>query len=143
VIVVEAVPMQKALSAQRNKTDRNDARGIAHMMRVGWFRQVYVTDENSQRLRILLSGRRQLKRKLLDIENELRSRRSESRSAGSVVLISKRAPWSPSTPHNSGMLAVRRAVWTEYKRLHYALVRVVRQDAVLPAVRDNSGRRMM
>ena len=62
--------MQKALSAQRNKTDRNDARGIAHMMRVGWFRQVYVTDENSQRLRILLSGRRQLKRKLLDIENE-------------------------------------------------------------------------
>ena len=64
--------MQKALSAQRNKTDRNDARGIAHMMRVGWFRQVYVTDENSQRLRILLSGRRQLKRKLLDIENELR-----------------------------------------------------------------------
>src|SRR5262249_26386464 len=38
-IVVEAVHMQKALSAQRNKTDRNDARGIAHMMRVGWFRQ--------------------------------------------------------------------------------------------------------
>jgi transposase len=33
-IVVEAVHMQKALSAQRNKTDRNDARGIAHMMRV-------------------------------------------------------------------------------------------------------------
>ena len=58
VIVVEAVPMQKALSAQRNKTDRNDARGIAHMMRVGWFCQVYVTDEKSQRLRILLSGRR-------------------------------------------------------------------------------------
>jgi transposase len=72
VIVVEAIPMQKALSAQRSKTDRNDARGIAYMMRVGWFRQVYVTDEKSQRLRILLSGRRQLKRKLLDIENELR-----------------------------------------------------------------------
>ena len=71
-IVVEAVHMQKALSAQRNKTDRNDARGIAHMMRVGWFRQVHVKDDDNQRLRVLLSGRRLLKRKLVDIENELR-----------------------------------------------------------------------
>ena len=72
VIVVEAVHMQKALSAQRNKTDRNDARGIAHMMRVGWFRQVHVKDDDNQRLRVLLSGRRLLKRKLVDIENGLR-----------------------------------------------------------------------
>src|SRR3974390_786119 len=59
-IVVEAVHMQKALSAQRNKTDRNDARGIAHMMRVGWFRQVHVKSSESQHLRVLLSNRRLL-----------------------------------------------------------------------------------
>jgi len=25
----------------RNKTDRNDARGIAHLIRLGWFRVVH------------------------------------------------------------------------------------------------------
>jgi Transposase len=62
----------ESASAQRNKTDRNDARGIAHMMRFGWFREVHVKDDDTQRLRVLLSGRRLLKRKLVDIENELR-----------------------------------------------------------------------
>ena len=145
VIVVEAVPMQKALSAQRNKTDRNDARGIAHMMRVG------CPAKCTSQMRIAsacafscpVAGSSNANCSTSRTSFAVRSRRSESRSAGSVVLISKRAPWSPSTPQNSGMLAVRRAVWTEYKRLHYALVRVVRQDAVLPAVRDNSGRRMI
>ena len=37
-ICVEAQHMRSALSAQRNKTDRNDARGIAQMMRVGLYR---------------------------------------------------------------------------------------------------------
>jgi len=64
--------MQKALSAQRKKTDRNDARGIAHMMRVGWFRQVHVKSSESQHLRVLLSNRRLLKRKFIDVENEVR-----------------------------------------------------------------------
>jgi transposase len=72
VIVVEAIYMQKALSAQRNKTDRNDARGIAHMMRMGWFRVAHGTSPVSPQLRFLLSGRRLLKRKFLDVENELR-----------------------------------------------------------------------
>ena len=71
-IVVETVHMQKALSAQRNKTDRNDARGIAHMMRTGWFRAVHVKSQESLQLRFLLSGRRLLKRKFIDVENELR-----------------------------------------------------------------------
>jgi len=139
VIKFEAVHMQKALSAQRNKTDRNDARGIAHMMRVGWFRQVYVKDEESQRLRVLLSGRRLLKRKLLDIENELRgslkafgikiARVSRSNfETHALELVDAAEPLLRDVI--SGMLAVRRAVWTEYKRLHNALVRVVRQDAV-------------
>ena len=64
--------MQKALSAQRKKTDRNDARGIAHMMRVGWFRQVHVKSSESQNLSVLLSNRRLLKRKFIDVENEVR-----------------------------------------------------------------------
>lgn len=42
VICVEAQHMRSALSAQRNKTDRNDARGIAQMIRVGLYRPVHV-----------------------------------------------------------------------------------------------------
>ena len=138
VIVVEAVHMQKSLSAQRNKTDRNDARG-AHMMRVGWFRQVHVKDDDNQRLCVLLSGRQLLKRKLVDIENELRgSLKAFGIKIGAVgrnkfearalELVEAAEPLLRDVI--SGMLAVRKAVWAEYKRLHNALVRVVRQDAV-------------
>jgi len=42
VVCVEARHMQTALAAMRNKTDRNDARGIAQMMRTGWFRPVHI-----------------------------------------------------------------------------------------------------
>lgn len=42
------------------------------MMRMGWFRRVHVKSHDSMQLRVLLSNRRLLKRKFLDIENELR-----------------------------------------------------------------------
>ena len=47
-----------ALNAMLNKTDRNDAKGIAQMMRTGWFRAVHVKSENAQTLRAL-AGRAQ------------------------------------------------------------------------------------
>lgn len=64
--------MRAALSAMRNKTDRTDAQGIAHIVRTGWFKQVHVKSEESYRLRLLLTHRRNLKRKFLDIENAVR-----------------------------------------------------------------------
>ena len=42
VICVETRHMRAVLKAQINKTDRNDARGIAQMMRVGLYRPVHV-----------------------------------------------------------------------------------------------------
>lgn len=48
VICVETQQMNAALSAQINKTDRNDARGIAQMMRVGLYRPVHLKTERSQ-----------------------------------------------------------------------------------------------
>ena len=47
--------MQAVLKAQINKTDRNDARGIAQMMRVGLYRPVHVKTLRSQKLRMLLT----------------------------------------------------------------------------------------
>lgn len=48
IICVETRHMKAALSAQINKTDRNDARSIAQMMRVGLFRPVHVKTERIQ-----------------------------------------------------------------------------------------------
>jgi hypothetical protein len=54
VVCVETRHMQAVLKAQINKTDRNDARGIAQMMRVGLYRPVHVKTLRSQKLRMLL-----------------------------------------------------------------------------------------
>src|SRR5436309_5545406 len=72
VICVETRHMKAALSAQINKSDRNDARGIAQMMRVGLYRPVHVKTLASQKRRMLLTSRQLLQAKALDIENDLR-----------------------------------------------------------------------
>src|SRR5256714_2036947 len=72
VICVETRHMKAALSAQINKSDRSDARGIAQMMRVGLYRSVHVKTRASQKVRMLLTSRQLLQAKALDIENELR-----------------------------------------------------------------------
>ena len=64
--------MRAALKAQINKTDRNDARGMAQMMRVGLYRPVHVKTLRSQKLRMLLTHRKLLQSKAIAIENDLR-----------------------------------------------------------------------
>ena len=65
VICVETRHMQAVLKAQINKTDRNDARGIAQMMRVGLYRPVHVKTLRSQKLRMLLTHRKLLQSKAI------------------------------------------------------------------------------
>jgi len=72
MICVETRHMKAALSAQVNKSDRNDARGIARMMRVGLYRPVHVKTLISQKRRMLLTSRQLLHAKARDIENDLR-----------------------------------------------------------------------
>src|SRR5262245_42400992 len=66
VVCVETRHMQAVLKAQINKTDRNDARGIAQMMRVGIYRPVHVKTLRS------LTHRKLLQSKAIAIENDLR-----------------------------------------------------------------------
>jgi transposase len=56
----------------RNKTDRNDARGIVQMMRLGWYRAVHVKNIDMLKMRSLLANRKLLKRKLIGIEDHIR-----------------------------------------------------------------------
>lgn len=60
IICVDARHMAAALSARINKNDKNDARGIATMMRVGLYKEVQVKTDQSCQLKILLGSRRQL-----------------------------------------------------------------------------------
>src|SRR5436305_13564533 len=72
VICVETRHMRAALKAQINKTDRNDARGMAQMMRVGLYCPVHVKTLRSQKLRMLLTHRKLLQSKAIAIDNDLR-----------------------------------------------------------------------
>lgn len=70
VIVIDATHAAAALKTGfRNKTDKNDARGIADLMRVNKFRAVAVKSMAAQRDRALLTVREQLRRQSLDARN--------------------------------------------------------------------------
>ena len=72
VVVMEARHVKSALGAMRNKTDRNDARGIAQILRTGWYREVHVKSLEAHYTRALLSSRKALLCKCVDLENEVR-----------------------------------------------------------------------
>ncbi len=71
-ICMECRHVKAGLGAMRNKTDRNDARGIAQLVRLGWFRRVFVKSDEAQRVRMLLVGRTHLLNKSHDLENCIR-----------------------------------------------------------------------
>ena len=72
VICLEARQTAATLAAMRNKTDRNDARGLAQILRSGWYRTVHVKSLESHQVRALLASRKAILTKCVDLENELR-----------------------------------------------------------------------
>src|SRR5438128_2395803 len=84
VICVETRHMRAMLKVQINKTDRNDARGVAQMMRVGLYRPVHVKTLRSQKRRMLLTHRKLLHSKAIAIENALPARFRNSKAVGAV-----------------------------------------------------------
>ena len=67
---MEARQVAASLAAMRNKTDRNDARGLAQILRTGWYRTVHVKSLESHQVRALLSSRKMILTKCIDLENE-------------------------------------------------------------------------
>ena len=72
VTCIETRHLKAALSAMRVKTDRNDARAIAQVMRVGWYRAVHVKSRPAQEQLALVTARKLLVNKLKDVENAIR-----------------------------------------------------------------------
>ena len=60
VVCLDARHAKAALRVQINKTDANDAFGLAQVVRTGWFREVAVKSMDAQTLRMLLVARAQL-----------------------------------------------------------------------------------
>jgi transposase len=72
-ICIEARQAKAAMGAMPNKTDRNDARGIAQIMRAGWYRTVHVKSLPCRSWRALLTARRIVLNKRRDVENSVRA----------------------------------------------------------------------
>lgn len=72
VVCMEARQVNAALSAMRNKTDKTDARGIAQVLRAGWFSPVHMKSREAHAMRALLSSRKAIQRKCIDLGNEIR-----------------------------------------------------------------------
>jgi len=138
VICVETRHMRAALKAQINKTDRNDARGIAQMMRAGLYRPVHVKTLRSQKLRMLLTHRKLLQSKAIAVENDLRGTlRNFGLKVGMVgaakfeARIRELVETIPDlTTLVEPLLIVRRVLREQIAILHRRLLAIVRDDEV-------------
>jgi transposase len=72
VELLETRHVSDAFKAMPVKSDRNDARNIAQLMRLGWFRPVHCKSLAAQEVRAILTARKLVQSKLLDVENSLR-----------------------------------------------------------------------
>ncbi|GAA5665667.1 hypothetical protein Brsp07_04173 [Brucella sp. NBRC 14130] len=137
IVCVETRHMKAALSAQLNKTDRHDARGIAQMMRVGLFKPVHVKTPTSQRLRTVLTARQLLRNKLQDVENEIRGLiRNFGYHLGKVTArdfeprVRELIAGSDLHIVADTLLLARRSLREQFGRLDDLLVRLARDDTV-------------
>ena len=72
VELLETRHVSEAFKTMPVKSDRNDARNIAQLMRLGWFRPVHCKSMSAQETRAILTARKLVQSKLLDVENSLR-----------------------------------------------------------------------
>lgn len=72
VVCLDSRHAHRVLSMKRHKNDRNDARGLADLVRTGWYREARVRSLDAQFVRSLLLSRQQLLQSRRNIENQIR-----------------------------------------------------------------------
>src|SRR5260221_12026561 len=138
VICVETRHMRAVLQAQINKTDRNDARGMAQMMRAGLYRPGHVKTLRSQKLRMLLTHRKLLQSKAIAIDNDLRGTlRNFGLKVGVVGTVKFEARIKELVEDLPDLavlveplLMVRRVLREQFSILHRPLLAIVPDDEV-------------
>ena len=137
-VLLETRHVKAALSAMVVKTDRKDARGIAQLLRMGWFRPVHRKSVDAQEVRALLVGRKLLQSKLRDVEFSIRGiLRGFGLKVGEVSkgcfaarvqeLIAGHAMLEAVI---GAMLAARTSLHSEFMRLHRRMLAIVRADEI-------------
>ena len=137
VICIETRHTKAFLNAQPNKTDRNDARGIAQMMRVNLYRPVHVKTLTSQKRRALLTARKLLQEKAISIENDIRGLlRNFGLKVGAVGALKFEERISELIGDIADikeivgpLLAARAKLRLEFSRLHGKVLDIARNDA--------------
>jgi transposase len=137
-VLMETRHVKKALSAATVKTDRRDARGMAQLLRMGWFRPVHAKSVGSREVRALLVARKQLQHKLTDIELSIRGiLRGFGLKVGKVVktAFEKRirelvTGHAMLTQIAEAMLSARATLLIQFNKLHKAVLAIVRRDEV-------------
>jgi transposase len=137
-ILLETRHVKAALSAMTVKTDRKDARGIAQMVRMGWYRPVHAKAPAAQEVRALLVARKQLQTKLLDIELSIRGiLRGFGLKMGAIskgkfeARVRELVAGHPMLERIAEpMLRAREALRVEFVKLHRAMLAIVRADEV-------------
>lgn len=138
VVLLETRHVKAALSAMTVKTDRKDARGIAQLLRMGWYRPVHAKSAPCKDTRALLVGRKLLQGKLLDVELSIRGiLRGYGLKVGEVSRGRFEARIRELTAGHAiletvigAMLAARMALWNEFTRLHREMLKIARADMV-------------
>jgi len=137
-VLLETRHVKAALSAMVVKTDRKDARGIAQLLRMGWFRPVHCKSPPAQEARALLVGRKLLQAKLHDVELSIRGilrgfglkvgQVSRGRFAARVQELIVGQEMLETVI--GAMLTARAGLHSEFMRLHRRLLAIVREDTV-------------
>jgi transposase len=137
-VLIETRHAKAALKAMTVKTDRNDARGMAQLMRMGWFRPVHAKTPPAQEIRAPLTGRKLPLAKLHDVELGVRGLlRGFGLKVGQVgkgryeARVRELAAGHPMPdPLAESMPRARAALRAEYGALHRRLLAIVREGAV-------------
>jgi transposase len=138
VICIEARHAHGVLKGRLNKTDRNDARGIAEIMRAGIYKTVHIKTVESQRAKLVLTARRLLVRKRRDIDNLIRGALLQfglKHQAGSPSTFQQRAEklasGSPAVREIvAALIRVRVAILAEIDAMGQTIDQLVASDEV-------------
>lgn len=138
VICIEARHAHAFLKGRLNKTDRNDAQGIAELMRAGLYKAVHVKTRASQEVRLLLAARRHLREKTKALDGLIRGALLQfglKIDAGRAYSFAERAdalaPAEGALREVVGaLLAVRREIVSQVAKLQARLESIALSDPV-------------
>jgi transposase len=143
VVCIDARHAKAALSLQMNKTDANDAHGIAQIVRTGWFREVAIKSMDAQTLRMLLVARANLISQRQAVANNIRGL---LKTFGCVIARGSKGLFSvrvrAAVGDNATLSAIIEPLLTSWQTLREQ-VSVLDRQVLLRAKSDPAARRLM